>query len=78
VHTSEDASRRRLADTVRSCGCGAPFRGYSSVFTYMVGFGWLLDAVGANTPAAGVERRIRRSMSSRIAVDASNPTPDDN
>jgi hypothetical protein len=79
VHTSDDAARQQLrAAAPRACGgCGgAPFRGYRSVFTYLVGFGWLLDAVGANGPPVD-SVRIRRSMSSRIAVDSANPTPDD-
>lgn len=73
VKTSEDA--RLGALVARSCGCGAPFRGYSSVFTYVIGGGWLLEAVGANEPAPA--QRIRRSMSSRIAVDALQDNDDD-
>ena len=61
----------QLANSVRNCGCGAPFRNYSSVFTYVVGFGWLLDVLGANQ-APPENFRIRRSMSSRIAVNAGN------
>jgi hypothetical protein len=74
VHTSEDAGRLRAggAQASRGCGgCGVPFRGYHSLFAYVVGFGWIRDALagppGANATA---NLRMRRSMSSRIAIEA--------
>ena len=73
VKTSEDA-RSSLA---RSCGCSTPFRGYSSVVSYVVGFGWLFDALGSISGPAPDNLRIRRSMSSRIAVEALQDNDDD-
>ena len=78
MKTSEDAAKLAAGGAARSCGgCAAPFRNYSSVLSYLLGFGWLLDAVGANAPAGEAPQlRIRRSMSSRIAVDAGNDDQD--
>lgn len=78
VKTSEDA--RLGATLARSCGCaaGTGFRGYSSIFTYIVGGGWVWEALGSgsdSTAAANV--RIRRSMSSRIAVEALQDNEDE-
>ena len=80
VKTSEDA--RLGATLARSCGCGtAGFRGYSSIFTYIVGGGWVWEALGSgsdnNAGTAKTNVRIRRSMSSRIAVEALQDNEDE-
>ena len=74
VKTSEDA--RAGSSLARTCGCSTPFRGYSSLLSYVVGFGWLFDAIGS-TPENAANMRIRRSMSSRIAVEALQDNDDD-
>jgi hypothetical protein len=75
VKTSEDA--RLGATLARNCGCGTPFRGYSSVFSYVLGAGWLWDALGSSATTGAANTRIRRSMSSRIAVEALQDDNDD-
>ena len=71
VKTSEDA--RLGSSLARSCGCSTPFKGYSSVLSYVLGLGWLLG--GAPEPAS--QTRFRRSMSSRIAVEALEDNEED-
>ena len=75
VKTSEDA---RLGSTLaRTCGCSTPFRGYTSVLSYVLGLGWLLEAIGSGATETASNTRIRRSMSSRIAVEALQDNDDD-
>ena len=75
VKTSEDA---RLGQSLaRSCGCAAPFRGYSSVFTYVISGGWVWEALGSSGNEGAANTRIRRSMSSRIAVEALQDNEED-
>ena len=75
VKTSEDA--RMGSSLARTCGCSTPFRGYSSVLSYVVGFGWLFEAIGSTPETSAANMRIRRSMSSRIAVEALQDNDDD-
>ncbi len=72
VYTSEDAVRVKLANTVRGC-CGAGAAPQS-----VLGRVWSLvsGALGQDEPPAA-RSRMRRSMSSRIAVETEQAQEDE-